>query len=173
MSSAVAHDLYYRVFNPRAPERLRLLVGRLAMVPALAAAAYLGINPPGFVAQVVAFAFGLAASGLFPAILLGIFDRRMNAQGAIAGMLVGLGFTSVMIGLMRAPQLFGAAQPVIKDFFGISAEGIGIVGMALNLVTALDCLAPDAAAPNAHPSDCGQHPHPARGRRGAGRVKAG
>jgi len=137
MSSAVAHDLYYRVFNPRAPERLRLLVGRLAMVPALAAAAYLGINPPGFVAQVVAFAFGLAASGLFPAILLGIFDRRMNAQGAIVGMLVGLGFTSVMIGLMRAPQLFGAAQPVIKDFFGISAEGIGIVGMALNLVTAL------------------------------------
>jgi cation/acetate symporter len=137
MSSAVAHDLYYRVFNPRAPERLRLLVGRLAMVPALAAAAYLGINPPGFVAQVVAFAFGLAASGLFPAILLGIFDRRMNAQGAIAGMLVGLGFTSVMIGLMRAPQLFGAAQPVIKDFFGISAEGIGIVGMVLNLVTAL------------------------------------
>ena len=137
MSSAVAHDLYYRVFNPRAPERVRLLVGRLAMVPALAAAAYLGINPPGFVAQVVAFAFGLAASGLFPAILLGIFDRRMNAQGAIVGMLVGLGFTSVMIGLMRAPQLFGAAQPVIKDFFGISAEGIGIVGMALNLVTAL------------------------------------
>jgi cation/acetate symporter len=137
MSSAVAHDLYYRVFNPRAPERLRLLVGRLAMVPALAAAAYLGINPPGFVAQVVAFAFGLAASGLFPAILLGIFDRRMNAQGAIAGMLVGLGFTSLMIGLMRAPQLFGAAQPVIKDFFGISAEGIGIVGMVLNLVTAL------------------------------------
>jgi cation/acetate symporter len=133
----VAHDLYYRVFNPRAPERVRLLVGRLAMVPALAAAAYLGINPPGFVAQVVAFAFGLAASGLFPAILLGIFDRRMNAQGAIAGMLVGLGFTSVMIGLMRAPQLFGAAQPVIKDFFGISAEGIGIVGMVLNLVTAL------------------------------------
>jgi SSS sodium solute transporter superfamily len=137
MSSAVAHDLYYRVFNPRAPERVRLLVGRLAMVPALAAAAYLGINPPGFVAQVVAFAFGLAASGLFPAILLGIFDRRMNAQGAIAGMLVGLGFTSVMIGLMRTPQLFGAAQPVIKDFFGISAEGIGIVGMALNLATAL------------------------------------
>ena len=137
MSSAVAHDLYYRVFNPRAPERLRLLVGRLAMLPALAAAAYLGINPPGFVAQVVAFAFGLAASGLFPAILLGIFDRRMNAQGAIAGMLVGLGFTSVMIGLMRAPQLFGAAQPVIKDFFGISAEGIGILGMVLNLVTAL------------------------------------
>ncbi|GIV05539.1 MAG: cation acetate symporter [Fimbriimonadales bacterium] len=137
MSSAVAHDLYYRVFNPRAPERLRLLVGRLAMVPALFAAAYLGINPPGFVAQVVAFAFGLAASGLFPAILLGIFDRRMNAQGAIAGMVIGLGFTTVMIALMRAPQLFGAPEPYLKDFFGISAEGIGIVGMALNLITAL------------------------------------
>jgi cation/acetate symporter len=137
MSSAVAHDLYYRVFNPRAPERLRLLVGRLAMVPALFAAAYLGINPPGFVAQVVAFAFGLAASGLFPAILLGIFDRRMNAQGAIAGMIMGLGFTTVMIALMRAPQLFGAPEPYLKDFFGISAEGIGIVGMALNLLTAI------------------------------------
>ncbi|GIV05525.1 MAG: cation acetate symporter [Fimbriimonadales bacterium] len=137
MSSAVAHDLYYRVFNPRAPERLRLLVGRLAMVPALFAAAYLGINPPGFVAQVVAFAFGLAASGLFPAILSGIFDRRMNAQGAIAGMVIGLGFTTVMIALMRAPQLFGAPEPYLKDFFGISAEGIGIVGMALNLITAL------------------------------------
>jgi cation/acetate symporter len=137
MSSAVAHDLYYRVFNPRAPERLRLLVGRLAMVPALVAAAYLGINPPGFVAQVVAFAFGLAASGLFPVILLGIFDRRMNAQGAIAGMVVGLGFTTVMIALMRAPQLFGAPEPYLKDFFGISAEGIGVVGMALNLLTAI------------------------------------
>jgi cation/acetate symporter len=137
MSSAVAHDLYYRVFNPRAPERLRLLVGRLAMVPALFAAAYLGINPPGFVAQVVAFAFGLAASGLFPAILLGIFDRRMNAQGAIAGMIVGLSFTTVMIALMRAPQLFGAPEPYLKDFFGISAEGIGVVGMALNLLTAI------------------------------------
>jgi cation/acetate symporter len=137
MSSAVSHDLYYRVFNPRAPERLRLLVGRLMMVPALMAAAYLGINPPGFVAQVVAFAFGLAASGLFPAILLGIFDRRMNKQGAIAGMLVGLGFTTVMIALMRAPQLFGAPEPLLRDFFGISAEGIGIVGMGLNLITAL------------------------------------
>ncbi|MCX7924730.1 MAG: cation acetate symporter [Fimbriimonadales bacterium] len=137
MSSAVAHDLYYRVFNPRAPERLRLLVGRLAMLPALFAAAYLGINPPGFVAQVVAFAFGLAASGLFPAILLGIFDRRMNAQGAIAGMIVGLAFTTVMIALMRAPQLFGAPEPYLKDFFGISAEGIGVVGMFLNLITAL------------------------------------
>ncbi|MFN4033387.1 MAG: sodium:solute symporter family protein [Fimbriimonadales bacterium] len=137
MSSAVAHDLYYRVFNPHAPERLRLLVGRLAMLPALGAAAYLGINPPGFVAQVVAFAFGLAASGLFPAILLGIFDRRMNAQGAIAGMAVGLGFTTVMIALIRAPQLFGAPEPYLKDFFGISAEGIGVVGMALNLITAL------------------------------------
>ena len=137
MSSAVSHDLYYRVFNPRAPERVRLLVGRVMMVPALAAAAYLGINPPGFVAQVVAFAFGLAASGLFPAILLGIFDRRMNKYGAIAGMLVGLGFTTVMIALMRAPQLFGAPEPLLRDFFGISAEGIGIVGMVLNLITAL------------------------------------
>ncbi len=137
MASAVAHDLYYRIWNPRAPERLRLLVGRLAMIPALGAAAYLGINPPGFVAQVVAFAFGLAAAGLFPPILLGIFDRRMNKQGAIAGMLVGLTFTICLIALMRSPQLFGTSQPLLKDFFGISAEGIGIVGMVLNMATAL------------------------------------
>lgn len=137
MASAVAHDLYYRIWNPRAPERLRLLVGRLAMIPALGAAAYLGINPPGFVAQVVAFAFGLAAAGLFPPILLGIFDRRMNKQGAIAGMLVGLTFTTCMIALMRSPQLFGTSQPLLKDFFGISAEGIGLVGMVLNMATAL------------------------------------
>ncbi|MDW8051821.1 MAG: sodium:solute symporter family protein [Armatimonadota bacterium] len=137
MSSAVAHDLYYRVFNPQAPERLRLLIGRLAMVPVLVIAAYMGINPPGFVAQLVAFAFGLAASGLFPAILLGIFDRRMNHQGAIAGMVVGLTFTTVMIVLMRSPQLLGTAQPIVKDFFGISAEGVGIIGMLLNMATAL------------------------------------
>ncbi|MCL6533112.1 MAG: cation acetate symporter [Armatimonadetes bacterium] len=137
MASAVAHDLYYRIWNPRAPERLRLLVGRLAMLPALGVAAYLGINPPGFVAQVVAFAFGLAAAGLFPSILLGIFDRRMNQQGAVAGMVVGLTFTACMIALMRSPQLFGTPQPLLKDFFGISAEGIGVVGMVLNMATAL------------------------------------
>ncbi|MFQ3610601.1 MAG: VC_2705 family sodium/solute symporter, partial [Fimbriimonadales bacterium] len=137
MSSAVSHDLYYRILNPRAPERLRLLVGRLMILPAVAIAAYLGINPPGFVAQVVAFAFGLAASGLFPIILLGIFDRRMNKQGAIAGLVVGMGFTAVMIALMRSPQIFGTAEPFVKDVFGISAEGIGVIGMALNLVTAL------------------------------------
>ncbi len=137
MSSAVSHDLYYRIFNPRAPERLRLLVGRLMIVPAVLVAAYLGINPPGFVAQVVAFAFGLAASGLFPIILLGIFDRRMNKQGATAGLIVGLTFTAVMIALMRSPQLFGTAEPIIKEVFGISAEGIGIIGMVLNLAVAL------------------------------------
>lgn len=70
-------------------------------------AGYFGVNPPGFVAQVVAFAFGLAASSLFPAILLGIFDKRMNREGAIAGILVGLIFTATMIGMMRAPQIFG------------------------------------------------------------------
>jgi cation/acetate symporter len=88
------------------------------------------------VAQVVAFAFGLAASSLFPVILLGIFDRRMNKEGAIAGMLVGLIFTAVMIGMMRAPQIFGAPAPVIKDLFGISAEGVGVVGMILNFIVA-------------------------------------
>jgi len=86
---------------------------------------------------VVAFAFGLAAAGLFPSILLGIFDRRMNQQGAVAGMVVGLTFTACMIALMRSPQLFGTPQPLLEDFFGISAEGIGVVGMVLNMATAL------------------------------------
>ncbi len=94
------------------------------------------MNPPGFVAQVVAFAFGLAASSFFPIIVLGIFDKRMNSQGAIAGMLVGLIFTTVMILLMKSDVLFGQAAPALPNWFGISAEGIGTVGMVLNFIVA-------------------------------------
>ncbi len=107
MSSAISHDIYYRIFQPNATEAQRLLAGRIVILLAVILAGYFGVNPPGFVAQVVAFAFGLAASSLFPAILLGIFDKRMNREGAIAGILVGLIFTATMIGMMRAPQIFG------------------------------------------------------------------
>ena len=136
MASAVSHDLYYRILRPQATEAQRLLVGRIVVLIAAAIAAYLGIRPPGFVAEVVAFAFGLAAASLFPPIVLGIFDRRMNREGAIAGILTGLIFTLVMIGMQRSVQIFGTPTPMMGDFFGINAQGIGVVGMLLNFLVA-------------------------------------
>lgn len=136
MSSAVSHDLYYRIFKPDASEKQRLLVGRIMIFLAVLVAGYFGINPPGFVGEVVAFAFGLAAASLFPAILLGIFDKRMNREGAIWGILTGLIFTMVMILMMRSTQIFGTEAPVINDFLGINAQGIGVVGMILNFIVA-------------------------------------
>ena len=93
ISSAIAHDVYYRILHPDASETQQVFVGRVMVGFAVALAGYFGINPPGFVAQVVAFAFGLAASSFFPIIVLGIFDKRTNREGAIAGMITGLVFT--------------------------------------------------------------------------------
>jgi cation/acetate symporter len=135
VSSAIAHDIYGQLINPAATDRQRLLVGRVTILLAVFVAGYFGVNPPGFVAEVVAFAFGLAAATFFPVILLGIFWKRATREGAIAGMLAGLIFTTVAIGLIRAPQIFGGfgvTQPVIPDFFGINAQGVGTVGMLLN-----------------------------------------
>ncbi|WP_349407442.1 sodium:solute symporter family protein [Pseudalkalibacillus sp. SCS-8] len=134
MSSAVSHDIYFRIYRPNASEQQRLKVGRLMIFLAVIVAGYFGINPPGFVGEVVAFAFGLAAASLFPAILLGIFDRRMNREGAIWGISVGLAFTVIMILLMRSPQIFGTEAPVLESFFGINAQGIGVVGALLNFI---------------------------------------
>jgi cation/acetate symporter len=127
ISSAVAHDIYYRIINPGASESLRVMVGRIMVGFAIAIAGYFGINPPGFVAQVVAFAFGLAAASFFPVIILGIFDKRTNREGAIAGMLVGLIFT---ISYIAGVKFYGMPP----WFFGVSAEGIGTLGMAINFV---------------------------------------
>ncbi|MEZ4705966.1 MAG: sodium:solute symporter family protein [Caldilineaceae bacterium] len=127
MSSAVSHDIYYRVINPGASEDNRLMAGRIAIGIALIFAGYFGINPPGFVGQVVALAFGLAASSTFPLILLGIFDKRTNSAGATAGIIVGLLFTLFYI----INTNFLSNPPWIS---GISGEGIGAVGMVLNLV---------------------------------------
>lgn len=130
ISSSIAHDVYYRMIDPGASERKRVFVGRVMIAFALVSASYFGINPPGFVGQVVAFAFGLAASSFFPAIILGIFDKRANREGAIAGMLTGLIFTSsYIIGV----KFFGMPTWV----FDISAEGIGTLGMVLNLIVTL------------------------------------
>ncbi|MBO8170762.1 MAG: cation acetate symporter [Bacillaceae bacterium] len=134
MSSAVSHDIYYRILRPDASEKQRLAAGRITIFFAIVVAGYLGINPPGFVGEVVAFAFGLAAASLFPAILLGIFDKRMNREGAIWGILTGLIFTATMILLMRSPQIFGTESAAIDSFLGINAQGIGIVGMILNFI---------------------------------------
>lgn len=125
ISSSVAHDIYYRMINPNASESLRVMVGRIMVGFAIAIAGYCGINPPGFVAQVVAFAFGLAAASFFPIIILGVFDKRTNREGAIAGMLAGLIFTCYYILGVK----FYGMQPW---FFGVSAEGIGTLGMVIN-----------------------------------------
>jgi cation/acetate symporter len=125
--SAVSHDLYYRVINPKATEKQRLLVARIMIGVAIACAGYFGIYPPAFVAQVVAFAFGLAASSLFPIILLGIFSTRVNREGAICGMLAGIIFTAVYI---IQTKFFGYGN----WFLGITPEGIGTVGMIINFI---------------------------------------
>jgi len=134
ISAAVSHDLLKKTFARGITDREELRYARLAAATAIGIAGYLGINPPGFVAQVVAFAFGLAAASLFPPILLGIFSRRMNLEGAVAGMITGLVFTFTYIGYFKfyAPELNNAAH----WWFGISPEGIGAVGAALNLAVA-------------------------------------
>jgi cation/acetate symporter len=138
ISSSVAHDLYIQFVDPDASEERRMFIGRLMIVIAIFAAGYFGINPPGFVAQVVAFAFGLAAASFFPIIFLGIFDARCNREGAIAGMLSGLLFTSVYILGCRADKIFGFSEPLFDPwFFNISPEGIGAVGCLLNFAVAL------------------------------------
>jgi cation/acetate symporter len=129
MASAISHDLYTRMINPNASEATKLTIARVIIALVVILAAPFGINPPAFIAQLVAFAFGLAASTFFPAILLGIFDRRMNMQGAVAGMIVGLVFT--------ATYIVGTKYLGWPNFiFGITAEGIGAIGMLLNFLVA-------------------------------------
>ncbi len=135
ISTSVSHDLLKKTFARGLSDRQELLAARVAAASAIAIAGYLGINPPGFVAQVVAFAFGLAAASLFPAILMGIFSTRMNGPGAISGMIVGLTFTFGYIVYFKfhAPELNDAAHWL----FGISPEGIGVIGAALNFGVAM------------------------------------
>ena len=130
ISSSIAHDIYYRMINPHATEAQRVLMGRAMVLLAVFVAGYFGINPPGFVAEVVAFAFGLAAASFFPAILLGIFSKRVNREGAICGMVSGLVFTAAYI---IGAQFYG--MPLWC--FDISAQGIGAIGMLLNLAVTL------------------------------------
>ena len=135
ISTSVSHDLLKRTLMPNISDKQELRAARLAAVIAITISAYFGINPPGFVASVVAFAFGLAASSFFPAIIMGIFSKTMNKEGAIAGMVSGILFTIGYIVYFKfiSPDLNSAENWL----FGISPEGIGLIGMVVNFVVAV------------------------------------
>lgn len=135
ISTAVSHDLLKSTFKPEISEKGELLAARLAATAAIVVAGVLGIYPPGWVAQVVAFAFGLAAASLFPAIFMGIFTKAMNKEGAIAGMVSGLAFTFIYIAYFK---LWNPEANVAENWlFGISPEGIGVIGMLINFAVAI------------------------------------
>jgi len=140
ISSAISHDLIKGSINPNISEKGELLAARVAMGFAIVVATYLGLNPPGFAAQVVALAFGLAAATIFPVLMMGIFSSRINKEGAIVGMLAGLVFTSVYIfmykGWFFVPGTNWLPDTAANYFFGISPLSIGTVGALVNFVSA-------------------------------------
>jgi cation/acetate symporter len=140
IASSISHDLLKGVFRPDIDEKQELLASRIAMAFAIGVAAYFGLNPPGFAAQVVALAFGLAASSIFPALMMGIFDKRANSQGAVAGMLAGLGITLLYIfwfkGWFFIPGTNMAPNSADHWILGISPEAFGAVGAGVNFLVA-------------------------------------
>lgn len=145
ISSSMAHDLYVHFVEPEASEPRRLFIARIMIIGAIIVAGYFGINPPGFIGQVVAFAFGLAAASFFPIIFLGIFDKRMNREGATAGMIIGVLFTAVYIVACRSDKILGTAEPLMTPWLagsswmpdGLRPEAAGAVGLILNFAVAL------------------------------------
>ena len=140
ISSAISHDLIKTLINPRISEKNEMLAARLSMTAAILLATYLGLNPPGFAAQVVALAFGLAASSLFPALMMGIFSKRVNSAGAVAGMVVGVVSTAVYIflylGWFFIPGTNSFANTPDQWWMGISPQAFGAVGAILNFIVA-------------------------------------
>jgi len=151
IASSISHDLFKKMIKPDISEKGELIAARLSALVAVCIAGYFGINPPGFVAAVVALAFGLAAASFFPAIVLGIFDKRMNKEGAISGMIIGL---TLMVFYMLKFK-FGifdggkAAVAGLKDgwWFGISPEGFGTIAMIVNFVVSVVVSRMTAAPP--------------------------
>ncbi|XCF07896.1 sodium:solute symporter family protein [Tamlana crocina] len=137
ISSSVSHDLIKKMINPNISEKGELIAARLSAVIAVCVAGYFGINPPGFVAATVALAFGLAAASFFPAIILGIFYKKMNKEGAIAGMVVGI--TTMLLYMIK--YRLGWFDDAVPDksewWFGISPEGFGTVAMVLNFIVSI------------------------------------
>ncbi|MGF1485330.1 MAG: sodium:solute symporter family protein [Opitutales bacterium] len=150
ISSSVAHDLYFRTINPQASEKQRLVVGRAVIGLAVVVAGLFGIYPPGFVGQVVAFAFGLAAASFFPAIVLGIFSKRVGTPPAVLGMIAGIGFTGSYI----IACVYGGMEPWTFGIFeaGIKPQGIGSIGMLINFAVTLG-LTPFFGPPDAQTQD--------------------
>jgi cation/acetate symporter len=134
ISTSVSHDLIKSVIAKETDEKHELTYARVAAGVAVLIAGYFGINPPGFVAQVVAFAFGLAASSFFPIIILGIFSKKTTKEGAIAGMLTGIVFTAAYIIYFKF--INPADNNAANWWFGVSPEGIGTIGMILNFIVA-------------------------------------
>ncbi len=138
ISSSISHDLLKGTFAPNISEKQELMYGRIAITVAIVIAGYLGVNPPGWVAETVAMAFGLAAASLFPVILLGIFSKRVNRKGAIAGMLSGLIFTFCYIIYFKGVFIEPLAANIEENWlFGITPQAIGGLGMIINFIVAL------------------------------------
>tara|TARA_X000000368_G_scaffold326632_1_gene263688 strand:+ start:341 stop:2011 length:1671 start_codon:yes stop_codon:yes gene_type:complete len=135
ISTSISHDLLKNYLKPSISEKGELWAARISIAVAVIASGIAGMNPPGFVAQVVALAFGLAASSFFPAIILGIFDKRMNREGAISGMIIGIVFTTTYI-VYFTPKLGGIGTPE-GFWFGISPQGIGTLGMLFNFIISI------------------------------------
>ncbi|MBT8271621.1 MAG: cation acetate symporter, partial [Bacteroidia bacterium] len=136
-SSSVSHDLIKKVYNPKISERGELIAARISAVGAVCVAGYFGINPPDFVAAVVALAFGLAAASFFPAIVLGIFYKRMNKEGAITGMVVGILLMMYYIVKYKFGWLDETLPGEEEWWFGISPEGFGSIAMMVNFLVAI------------------------------------
>ncbi len=141
ISSAISHDLVKGVFKPNISEKGELMAGKIAMSVSIVVAGYLGLNPPGFAAGTVALAFGIAASSLFPAIMMGIFSKKMNKEGAIAGMLSGLFITLFYVFAHKGLFFIKGTEylPLIggpNSFFGITPEAFGAVGALVNFIVA-------------------------------------
>ncbi|MBP7229481.1 MAG: VC_2705 family sodium/solute symporter, partial [Moraxellaceae bacterium] len=140
IASAISHDMLKGMIYPRISEKQELLASRIAMAAAIAGAGYLGLNPPGFAAGTVALAFGLAASSIFPALMMGIFSQRVTREGAIAGMVSGIGVTLFYVfqhmGIMFIPGTAFLGDTPANWFFGIEPNAFGVVGALVNFVVA-------------------------------------
>ncbi|GFS24709.1 cation acetate symporter [Elysia marginata] len=135
ISTSISHDLIKKQINPDISEKGELIAARLSAVGAVCVAGYFGIHPPGFVAATVALAFGLAAASFFPAIVMGIFYKKMNKEGAISGMIAGI---SLMLFYMIKYKLHGFGGGTKEDWwFGVSPEGFGVIAMVLNFVVSI------------------------------------
>ena len=147
ISSSISHDLFKKMLMPSITEKGELIAARLSAFVAVCIAGYFGINPPGFVAAVVALAFGLAAASFFPAIMLGIFYKRMNKEGAIAGMIVGITLMLYYMVKYKMGWLDDSVPPSSEWWFGVSPEGFGTIAMLVNFAVSLVVSALTSAPP--------------------------